>query len=227
MTICPGLTSRIPAMPSKGAWISFLSMTDCMLSTAAFFCVYFDEAASSSAFEITLRFARSRARSKSALASSASACAERTVRLLGRRVQLQQDIALLHRPARLEIDLAHGPGKFRADQSRLAPARSNRRRSSIGCQSACFTFALVTVVGGGTIFFPAEIIVKICRTLIPAMTRETADEAEHDPEDGPFWLRFGADEAELAAVGREGSLVVAVCMGSSTEEKSPECAGDV
>ena len=29
----------------------------------------------------------------------------------------------------------------------------------VGCQSACLTTALVTVVGGGTIFLPAEIIV--------------------------------------------------------------------
>ena len=34
-TICPGFTSRMPAMPSKGARISFLAMIDFMLSTAA------------------------------------------------------------------------------------------------------------------------------------------------------------------------------------------------
>ena len=31
----------------------------------------------------------------------------------------------------------------------------------IGCQSFCLTIALVTVVGGGTIFLPAETMVKI------------------------------------------------------------------
>ena len=31
----------------------------------------------------------------------------------------------------------------------------------IGCQSVCLTIALVTVVGGGTIFLPAETMVKI------------------------------------------------------------------
>ena len=44
----------------------------------------------------------------------------------------------------------------------------------IGCQSPFCTVALVTVVGGITIFLPAEISVMICQTLMPAMSRKTA-----------------------------------------------------
>ncbi len=75
----------------------------------------------------------------------------------------------------------------------------------IGCQSACLTIALVTVVGGGTIFLPAEIIVQNLQSLDPGEREKQADETEHDPEDRALLAAFlGADEAELAAVvGKE------------------------
>ena len=77
-------------------------------------------------------------------------------------VELQKEIAFLDRLARFEIDLAHHARRISA--LIMAPCTGEMEPTAvkIGCQSACLTIALVTVVGGGTIFLPAETMVKIC-----------------------------------------------------------------
>ena len=150
------------------------------------------------------------------------------MRLLRGSVQLQEDVALLDRLARLKIDLAQRCPASSALIMAPWTGEIEPTAVNIGCQSSCLTVALVTVVGGGTIFLPAEIMVKICKPLIPRDTRETVRRGRATTlEDRRLsGCGLGADEAEDAEwSGR--CLVVTVCMGSSTEEKSPECSGDV
>ena len=91
--------------------------------------------------EITLRFARSRARSNRLSPVQRPPGRNATVPDLPRSVQLQKDIAFFHRLARFETrSRLTIPANLRADQWRPAPARSNRLRSSIGCQSALLDF---------------------------------------------------------------------------------------
>ena len=89
----------------------------------------------------------------------------------------------------------------------------------IGCHSACSTFALVTVVGGGTIALPIPPSFTICATLIPPMRRNTATRPRMTLITAPRTRFFGGGVigAELGDL-RESRFV---CM---IEEELPELA---
>ncbi len=70
----------------------------------------------------------------------------------------------------------------------------------LGAQSAFFTFALVTVVGGWAKDFPAEIMEKIWKPLIPAISRKMAMRPRTTLKMAPFWLRFRVGAAVRATV---------------------------
>ena len=144
-----------------------------MFSTAAFFWLYFDWAASSSAGAITLRPARSCARSKSFFANSASACAERICASSADASSCSKMSPFFTSLPESKSISATVPA---SSALIIAPCTGETEPTadSIGCQSPNFTSALVTVVGGGTIFLPAETRVMICQALIPPRRSSTA-----------------------------------------------------
>ncbi len=92
----------------------------------------------------------------------------------------------------------------------------------IGCQSACATFALVTVVAGGTIAAPDLMSFMICIALMPPMSRNIPTSARITLKTAPRddfrrWPWGGVSGAELGVL-RESRFV---CM---IKEQLPELA---
>ena len=56
----------------------------------------------------------------------------------------------------------------------------------LGAQSAFFTFALVTVVGGCTIALPAEIMATICSAFVPKIRRKITTRPRTTRKIAPF-----------------------------------------
>src|SRR6266568_8573503 len=159
-----------PELSSNGARTSFFTIIARMLSTVPCFCLNFDSALSSSAFEMTLRVARSWERCKSARANSKSASAVRNC-------ASSEDASSFTNTSPCLATLPFGnlisatvpPSSV--ETTAPCTAEIDPTDESIGDQSSSFTGALDTVVGG--IIIGADFILRICSALIPTIMSNT------------------------------------------------------
>src|SRR6266480_1797267 len=130
----------------------------------AFSLLNFDSAASISALEITFFDTRSRARSKSVRASSASACADRNNASSWETSSLTSTSPFF---ACAPFSNRTSPTVPPSSVDTTAPcaALTDPTADSLGAQSSSFTVALVTVTEG--IIFGLLIILPICSALMP------------------------------------------------------------
>ena len=130
----------------------------------AFSLLNFDSAASISALEITFFDTRSRARSKSVRASSASACADRNNASSWETSSLTSTSPFFAcAPFSNRISPTVPPSSV--DTTAPCAALTDPTADSRGAQSSSFTAALVTVVTGS--IFGLLIILPICSALMP------------------------------------------------------------
>src|SRR5205814_1828718 len=191
-----------------------------MLSAPAIFWAAFASAASSSAFEITLRVARSRERSTSAFASSASASAERNC------ASSEEASSLMRRSPFFASAPFSNPISVTVPPSSVATvapciAEIDPTEGRTGAQSTSLTSALLTVstgIGGFEL-----IILRICSPFTPPMMRTMRPNpirakkiGPHEPLDAlgfifnssQRWLRFRAEE-QAPEIARELYLALA------------------
>src|SRR5437667_10608659 len=130
----------------------------------AFSLLNFDSAASISALEITFFDTRSRARSKSVRASSASACADRNNASSWETSSLTSTSPFFAcAPFSNRISVTTPPSSV--DTTAPCAALTDPTADSLGAQSSSFTGALVTVTEG--IILGLLIILPICSALMP------------------------------------------------------------
>ena len=174
----------MPATPSNGARISFLSMTDCMLSTAALRCVYLAAAASNSAFEMTLRFGQIARAVEVGFRQFRVGLRGTQLRLLGRRVQSSPADRPSSPASGFKSDLAHRAGQLGADGRALHRADRTDRGQALAPNRPFAPSHSSPWSAAAPSLLPALIMETICSALIPAMTRKMATSPSDDFEDG-------------------------------------------